>query len=264
MALKNRLLRWRRELAALGVWHWLGLMLQRNRGNLFSNVKVLRAGSPHAQFPLFYRKQASDWEVFEQIFIGREYRCLDDVKNAAFIIDCGGNVGYASAYFLSRYPQAQLTVVEPDSANFAILQRNLAPYAPRVTALRAGVWSHTTGLKISEEKFGDGREWAVTVRATRPGEIADMQAIDIGQLLRDSPHKRIDILKIDIEGSEAEVFAENYQDWLPLVNNLVIELHGERCTEIFEKAIANAGFAVSTCDELTVCRRVLPAASAEA
>jgi len=36
----------------------------------------------------------------------------------------------------------------------------------------------------------------------------------------------------------------------------VIELHGEECTALFNKALSGGRWAISTCDELTVCRRI--------
>jgi hypothetical protein len=61
-------------------------------------------------------------------------------------------------------------------------------------------------------------------------------------------------LKIDIEGAEAQVFGRPC-DWLDKVDNLVIELHGEKCERIFRRAIEGRGFSVSTCEELAVCVR---------
>ena len=37
------------------------------------------------------------------------------------------------------------------------------------------------------------------------------------------PH--IDVLKLDIEGSEKEVFEEGYENWLPKTKLLLVELH---------------------------------------
>jgi hypothetical protein len=37
--------------------------------------------------------------------------------------------------------------------------------------------------------------------------------------------KYIDILKIDIEGSEMELFHSNYENWLPRTKMILIELH---------------------------------------
>jgi FkbM family methyltransferase len=211
--------------------------------------------SRYARHPMRCRPNTSDADVFQQIFGFREYRCLDEVRNASLIVDCGANVGYSTAYFLTRYPQAKVIAVEPDPDNYAVLAENVGPYGARCRAIQSAVWSSKAGLVMCEEPFGDGREWARTVRPSRGGETPLMTAVDIGTLLEESGVDRISILKIDIEGAEAEVFSANYERWLHRVDNLVIELHGERCSRIFAQAIKHAGFTVSECDELTVCKR---------
>lgn len=215
---------------------------------------VVAMRSKYANSPLLCRANTSDAQVFWQIFYQREYRCLDHVKDADFIVDCGANVGYSSAYFLSRFPNATLVAVEPDADNFRLLQQNIAPYGQRASCLRDGIWSHETGLVFAPDTQGAGQEWGRTVRAARDGETADVHAIDIGSILRESGKEQISILKIDIEGSEAAVFSENYQNWLDRVDNLVIEIHGTQCEKIFREAIRDR-FEVSQCDELTVCIR---------
>jgi FkbM family methyltransferase len=210
--------------------------------------------SKHARYPLWVRSHTSDLAVFRQIFVHREYRCLDAVPGARVVIDCGANVGYSAAYFLSRYPAARLIAVEPDEGNFHQLERNLAPYGSRTLCLHTGVWGRCTGLVMSDEPFGDNREWARTVREAHPGERATMAAVDIGTLLARTGEERISILKIDIEGAEEAVFRA-LCPWLDRVDNLVIELHGPACEKAFFEAIRAHGFVVSACDELTVCTR---------
>lgn len=54
-----------------------------------------------ARYPLRCRANTSDIDVFYGVFVLREYACLDDVEDATLIVDCGANVGYSAAYFLS-------------------------------------------------------------------------------------------------------------------------------------------------------------------
>lgn len=216
-----------------------------------------RLSSKHAQFPVTCRPNTSDADVFWQIFRAREYRCLDDVRSAELIIDCGANVGYSAAYFLSRFPSAYVMAIEPDPGNFAVLEANLAPYGGRYRAICSAVWSKPVGLVLSEVSSGDGREWGRQVREVRGDERPSMVALDIGTLLKDSGFPRISILKIDIEGAEAEVFSSNYEHWIGQIDNLVIELHNDQCRSNFERAIAGQEFIVSECDDLTVCKRVV-------
>lgn len=79
----------------------------------------------YSRFPLRCRAGTSDQGVFNQIFVQRACQCLDDVASADLIVDCGANVGYSSAYFLSRFPGATVIAVEPDAQNFAALEWNL-------------------------------------------------------------------------------------------------------------------------------------------
>ncbi|HUS40887.1 MAG TPA: hypothetical protein VMX74_15645, partial [Pirellulales bacterium] len=122
-------------------------------------------------------------------------------------------------------------------------------------AICSGVWSHPVGLVIEETPYRDGREWTRQVRPVRNDEKAAMVGIDIGTLLRKSGFDRIFILKVDIERAESVVFSSNYEQWINSVDNIVIELHDEECRAVFMKAIASADFAISQCDELTVCKR---------
>jgi len=211
--------------------------------------------SKRAAYPLNCRTGTSDLDVFGQIFVQREYRCLYDVTGVDLVIDCGANVGYSSAYFLTRFPHSTVICVEPDPGNFRALESNLKPYEARVKALQSAVWSGKTGLVMSEEVFGDGREWARTVREARSGEEAEISAIDIGTLIRESGHQRASILKIDVEGAEEIIFSADCAEWIDKVDNLVIELHGEHCERIFHEAIAGRGYSISHCGELTVCKR---------
>jgi FkbM family methyltransferase len=202
---------------------------------------------------LFCRAGTSDRNVFNQIFVEREYRCVDDVTDADLIIDCGANVGYSAAYFLARHPRAHLIAIEPDAGNFSVLERNLARWSDRTTLINSGVWSATTGLVMSEIRSGDGREWSYTVRPNGPHEKPTMSAVDIGGLLAQSGRGRISILKIDIEGAEREVFSANYGAWIDSVDHLVIELHGDDCKAALTSALNGRDVRLSTCDELTVC-----------
>ena len=66
---------------------------------------------------------------------------------------------------------------------------------------------------------------------------------------------RVSIVKIDIEGAEVPIFSEDCRSWLPRVDNIVIELHGEAAEKIFAQAIEGADYSFSQPGELTICRR---------
>ncbi|HUB72990.1 MAG TPA: FkbM family methyltransferase [Solirubrobacteraceae bacterium] len=230
-----------------------GLPLGRRGG------RYLLSPAPAAP-PLAARAASSDLDVFRNVFVERAYAGVGgDADDVRLVVDCGANVGYASAYFAVRYPRAELIAVEPDAANYEMLQVNTAPFGERVRALRAAVWSAPAALVIDEGVYGDGREWSRQVREARPGESDCFAAVSVETLLRDSGHERISILKVDIEGAEAVVFADGCQAWLPRVDSIAIELHSDTsfgdCHGVFHRAIAGEGFTVSQSGNLTICRR---------
>jgi FkbM family methyltransferase len=200
-----------------------------------------------ALHPVLARPKTSDFGVYYQVFIDEQYSHLNNL-NPKLIVDCGANVGYTSAYLLSRFAGARVIAIEPFPDNAALARRNLEPYGERAEIIEAAIWSRSTSLVF--ERIEQGNEWGISVRQADANEKGNVKAIDIRSL----PVDRIDILKVDIEGSEIELFREDADSWLPLVANIVIELHGERCERIFFDALSNYQYDLSQAGELTICR----------
>lgn len=211
--------------------------------------------------PVLVRPNTSDLDVFCQIFVECEYSCLDGLRDVELVIDCGANVGYSSAYFLSRFPTSKVIAIEADLGNYQAAQQNLKPYGDRVTLLHAGVWSHRTGLDLRSDSYRDGRQSSRQVQESELGSPGSIEGIDIPSLIKLSGENNISLLKIDIEGAEAEVFSpsSSSRDWLPHVQALVIELHDDSsfgpCSDLFHQAIRDQEFQLSRSGELTVCLR---------
>jgi FkbM family methyltransferase len=203
---------------------------------------------------------SSDVELFENIFLGGE---LDfwrsPLKNSPrLVLDLGANVGYVSAVFLSLFPSAFVLAVEPDPANLAICRRTLAPYTGRAKLVEGAVWHSPGQLVLSRGTFGDGREWATEVRPAGDGEVASVTAWDIPSLLKMCPEGDVDLLKIDIEGSERSLFSQNVDEWLPRVRNLCIEIHGPECGRAVESALARYLYRMVRAGEYTLFLDIEP------
>lgn len=229
------------------------------RLGLATRDKSYRLAVKSCAWPLQVRANTSDRRVFCQIHLDGEYAPLDDLDTVRLVIDCGANVGYASAYFLSRFPQARVIAVEPDAGNFEMLRRNMQPYGDRVSLHPAGVWSHPAGLVVCRNSYRDGAQWATQVRECRAGEEADVQATDIATLLAEAGGGPIDLLKVDIERSEAVVFARDFESWLGCVRNIAIELHDEECRRVFFQALSAYTYDLTESGERTICRNLRPA-----
>ena len=82
---------------------------------------------------------------------------------------------------------------------------------------------------------------------------ATVDGWDIPSLLELSGGREIDLLKVDVEGSELEIFDNNSSRWLPKVRNICIELHGPDCEEAFLRALGDFDYDLGLFGELTVC-----------
>lgn len=216
----------------------------------FGRVKL--AGFRH---PLYFRDRSSDPLVIHQVFALREYEAVAAEPDVRYILDLGANIGCASFFFLHRYPEARAVVVEPDAGNMAVCRRNLAPFGDRVRYVQAGVWSSSAPMVVERGTFRDGAEWSFQVRPAKADETPDFHAKTVGDLIAEAGFPRVDLLKMDIEAAEAEVFRHGAVAWLPRVRTLVVELHGPHCEEAVAAALAGSHRLAERSGELTVYRR---------
>lgn len=220
---------------------------------------LLQLRSPELRHPVGARTRSSDPQVFIQVVLDREYSPISDLPAVESVIDLGANVGYSSAFFLSRYPAARCVAVEPDPANFALLSRNLAPYGDRAVCVRGGAWNRRCHLALSESVYRDGAEWTRQVRECTDGTAGSFPGFDVPSLMDMIGARRISILKVDIEGAEAVVFDGTCASWIDSVDNLAIELHDDSefgmCSPVFWRAVADRGFSFARSGELVIARR---------
>lgn len=196
----------------------------------------------------------SDLDVFLHIFVDEPFLPLTDITEPKLVLDLGANVGYASIYFLNRFPSARIIAVEPDPENFRVCEQNLSDYSDRVRVLQAAVWSQRTHLVLERGPWDD----AVQVREARDGETTAIATVDMPSILELTGGLPVDLLKIDIERSELELFRGNPNRWLPFVRNIAIELHGTECELVFFRALQDYLYDLSFSGELTICRNLRP------
>jgi FkbM family methyltransferase len=219
-----------------------------------ANLSTVRMKPRNAQHALVARLGgSSDIDVFAQIFAWEGYACLQSISSPRWILDLGANAGYSSAYLLSRFPAARVIAVEPDPSNYQLCRRNLEPYGERARVIEGAAWSTRSRLATQRGAFGDGREWATQVVASADGTV---EGYDIPSLLAMAGGEEIDILKVDIERSELEVFGGSSARWLPAVRNICIELHGPDCREVFLRALETFEYDLEYSGELTICRNL--------
>lgn len=174
--------------------------------------------------------RGADVLALKEVLVDREYalvlpRLAGTV--APRVLDVGAHIGLFSLWLLKEYPQAQVLSVEADPRTYDILTRNVA--AARATGARWDALNAAAWDKDGRELRFSGTGPTMSHRINGSGETI-VKGVTLTTLLdrlvaRGDP---IDLMKIDIEGSE-EAFLCAHPDVSRRVRNIVVELHPNLC-----------------------------------
>ncbi len=175
-------------------------------------------------FKVFLRTFSGDIAIFYEIFWNSVYQLPDECyKNTNTIVDLGANIGMATLYFRHQCPDAFIYSVEPEESNFKLLLKNLKSgiLKQNIIPLQAAIDSEDGEASIQI----NGLLYNSSITAANKN-YATIKTISMQTLCNRFNIERIDILKIDIEGTEKRLF-EGDIDWLEKVKYLLIEFHSD-------------------------------------
>ena len=185
------------------------------------------------------RTYCGDLDIFYEIFLKEVYK-ISGNSSSCTIVDAGANIGLASIYFLSKFPNATIISIEPDPENVEIFRKNLSHQidAGSLKIIEAAIANEEaerflslSALKYNPKLISDsGDERAIKVNTV------SMQAIFKQFSIAD-----IELMKMDIEGGEEEIFSVD-NEWVNCVKKCIIETHSSKGEEIILNAFYKKGF----------------------
>ena len=219
---------------------------------------------PGTDIEVQLRLGTSDISVFNGMFRWEEY-AVELESAPRTIIDAGAYIGLSAIYFSLRYPGVRIISVEASESNYQLLVRNTKSFA-NIETVHAALWPQPGSLVIADPGTG---AWGLQV--TDPGQSAgsvqpaaagdEVAATTIPDLIRDYDLDRIDLLKLDIEGSEKELFS-GPAPWLDQVDALCVELHDwfkAGCSRAFFEAVKDFHVEAWRGENVLVARDPAPA-----
>ncbi len=163
-------------------------------------------------------------EIAQHIFAGETYRPIPYIRDVRLIVDIGANIGAASVFMHTQYPQARIVAIEPSAAAFALLKQNAAPF-PQIELRQTALYDKKTSLPLRPgtldsvtNSFGD------SVLAKKEGETLELEDA-AGFFLREGL-QAADIVKIDTEGCEWPIL-NTLRPWLGQFRVIYLEYHSE-------------------------------------
>lgn len=197
------------------------------------------------------RKGSSDVRVFNQVVLRRSYLLPIQLPPVRFIVDAGANAGYSALFFANAHPDASILAIEPDQSNFEMLCSNVRNAVGRISTFHGALWPVKTRLRIQNPNAPK-----TAIMVGKPADNSgDVPTTTVPEIIRERGF--IDILKMDIEGAEIEIFASEDLAWLDQVGCLIIELHDfmrAGCSMAFYRAICSRRFSQHISGENLIIR----------
>ncbi|MBC6490132.1 FkbM family methyltransferase [Flavihumibacter stibioxidans] len=179
---------------------------------------------PAGPADIVLRNYSGDIDMFYEVFWRRNYALPVDIGKVVNIVDLGSNIGMTIQWWAGLFPAAAILGVEPDPANFELLQQN-THNLPGCTPVWAAIGNSDGNASIRRSRY------AYNSVVDDRGEIKVNQ-ISMPTLMAQYRLSSIDLLKIDIEGSE-KFLLDSDTSWLFEVKYIVAEIH-EGCEHVID------------------------------
>ncbi len=172
-----------------------------------------------------YSSRSSFYGMFNEVFVEQNYH-IEPTKKKLQIIDCGTNIGMSLLYFRRQAPNSIIIAFEPNPYTFKIVKENVL-----TNKLDVGLHNIGLGLESAEVDFytdiNDLSSQSASVTRHLATKNYDLISFKVNiKKLSDYIDRPIDILKLDIEGSEGEVLEDiSITGKINLINKIFIEYH---------------------------------------
>lgn len=156
-----------------------------------------------------------------EIFFEESYH-FNSLRQQPVIIDCGANIGLSIIFFKKCFPDSKITGFEPDPEIFTMLEHNISSFKFQdVELYQKAVWVSNGTISFSTDEGVGGS----ILNASRHDRV--VRTIRLRELLE---NRKVDFLKLDIEGAEYEVL-KDCKDLLPNIESIFVEFHASSNSE---------------------------------
>ena len=205
---------------------------------------------PSKKFNIYLRPNTKDLETFEEIFLSNIYNINLPIEPKT-IVDAGANIGLASTFFKLKYPSSQIIAIEIEKSNVEMIVKNTSSFN-NITVLERALFNKNAFFKI-EDPYNATNSFQI--KEVSESENFDIQSVTLDEILETNNWETIDVLKIDIEGAEKQLFEKNYENWLPKTKIIMVETHDRmisKCSFTVMKTINEYNFILFTTTEGTL------------
>ena len=158
------------------------------------------------------------------------------------IVDIGANVGVFSV-FASTLTRGKIVAVEPFSNNCKYLRKNLKNNSVTNVIIEQAAIAKKTGKRAFYFQNCDAGHGFYFAKESKSSQLVN--TISFAGLIKKHSIKKIEMLKVDCEGAEGELFSSLPKNILNIINNISLEFHDNCSTLSHQQLISilqKAGF----------------------
>jgi len=187
-------------------------------------------------------------KVFWSIFVDECYRLWADSRT---ILDAGANIGVFSVWAARKLPRATIIAIEPHPETFSRLRHNIYAnqFESRVQIMQFALSAETVDREMPAA--GESQRRALFPQdRSGTGNVVRVPSTTLADLMDRHQLPTIDLLKMDIEGSEWEVLLSTPASVLQRIRRMQFEYHEVHARFGYSKAglfkhLSNAGFSIT-------------------
>ena len=233
---------------------------------------------PNGQIILHHNQYETEF-VYREIFENKVYfKHGITLEGDASVLDVGANIGLFALYVSLHYPSAKIFSFEPAPQNCRLFQHNLEKY-PRVKLFQQGLAGHNgeaqftyyPGYSIMSGFHADSEEDTEVLKHGITQQLKQRQLPEpdhkrfadlmLGDKLQNAEHyscalqtvssfieqeniEQIDLLKVDAEKAEMDIFSGIGSDDWNLIQKIVVEVHDPETASNVTRLLTEKGLRV--------------------
>ena len=183
--------------------------------------------------PIYFEVPESLYQVFKEIFMEDFYeaeKLMAKLPSNPTIVDVGANAVFFNVLLFSKLKTARVLAYEPLPSNIELFKKTIDRNPPmkNIQLIQAAV----TGIsKESIELFTEDTEYNTVVSSIFSSfnklnqKRISVAAQSLTSIIEKNDLEKVDLLKLDCEGSEYDIIYNTDVAVLEKVNMMVIEVH---------------------------------------
>lgn len=246
MLKKSKFIRYRNFISTVSNWtaYWRNKVANQDYNIYYTRRQHLKIEVPSAL-----------GGIFKEIFMDDFYelkRMKNKINSSSVVFDIGTNAGYFALFVSEKIGPAEIHCFEPFPPNYKLLSSNVR----NNTSLQEKVTLNNKALAapgvLSIDLFFDTSElFSPTASIVREFEKANnlvkVEAIDLEKYCSDHKVETIDLLKMDCEGAEYDIFLNLRTEFFLKIKNIYMETHDlddQKNTSALSTLFRHEGFKV--------------------